>query len=67
MAQGKRTARSLVEKILGTRSVEPATADLFSAPRHGVMTALFPARNFRELHVSDAQVRVWLPDKADIA
>ena len=31
------------------------------------MSELFPARHFRELHVNDAQVRVWLPEKADIA
>ncbi len=67
MTQGKRTARSLVEKILGARNVEQATADLFSTPKQGVMTTLFLARNFRELHVNDAQVRVWLPKKADIA
>ena len=67
MAQGKRNARSLVEKLLGGRTAEEVTAELTGTPEREAMTVLFPARKLDDLHVNDTQIRVWLPEKADIA
>ena len=44
-----------------------ATAEMSGTPDRNAMTVLFPARKLDHLHVNDAQIRVWLPEKADIA